>query len=79
MCFTLFLLSRHKAVQDKVFDEIKEVLGTDKNGATVNYRTLQELKYLELVLKESMRLYPPVPIIGRLLDEDVKIGKNTFN
>ena len=79
MCFTLFLLSRHKDVQDKVFDEIKEVLGTDKNGATVNYRTLQELKYLELVLKESMRLYPPVPIIGRLLDEDVKIGKNTFN
>ena len=67
-------MSRHKDVQDKVFAEIKEVLGTDKNGDTVNYRTLQELKYLELVLKESMRLHPPVPVIGRTLDADVKIG-----
>ncbi|CAD7087170.1 unnamed protein product [Hermetia illucens] len=77
MSFTLYCLSRHPEVQNRAFQEICAVIGTDKNKP-VTYRDLQDLKYLECVIKESMRLYPSVPIIGRKMIEDTKIGDYIF-
>lgn len=33
------------------------------------------MKYLERVIKESLRLRTPVPAIGRVLNEDIEIGE----
>lgn len=60
-------------MQNKLFDEIIEVLGADKN-TQITYKQLHSLKYIELVIKESFRVYAPVPCIGRLIDEDIKLG-----
>ncbi|XP_011296456.2 cytochrome P450 4d2 isoform X2 [Musca domestica] len=70
--FALYLIARHPDVQKKLMEEIVEVLGTDKERP-VSLRDLGELKYLECVIKESLRLYPPVPMIGRYFTEDVEI------
>uniref|UniRef100_A0A1B0ALV1 Cytochrome P450 n=1 Tax=Glossina palpalis gambiensis TaxID=67801 RepID=A0A1B0ALV1_9MUSC len=70
--FALCLISRHPEVQQKLFDEIRSVFGDDKDRS-VTIRDLGELKYLECVIKESMRLYPPVQMIGRYFNEDVEI------
>lgn len=68
------MLSRHKHIQDKVFEEIKIVFGIDKNEP-ITYKRLQELKYTEMVIKETLRMMPAVPAIGRLTDEDIVLGK----
>ena len=41
------------------------------NGTEVTSEMLGELKYLDMVLKESLRLRPSVTFIGRQLTEDV--------
>lgn len=72
--FALSTLARHPVVQQRCFEEIRTVLGDDKERP-VSLRELGELKYLECVIKESLRLYPPVPMIGRYFAEDVNLSK----
>lgn len=36
---------------------------------------LANLKYLECVFREGLRLFPPVPVLSRVIEEDIMIGK----
>uniref|UniRef100_A0A1I8PNP3 Cytochrome P450 n=1 Tax=Stomoxys calcitrans TaxID=35570 RepID=A0A1I8PNP3_STOCA len=75
--FTLYLLSRHPRVQQKLWKQIHHLHG-DENSRTCSIMSLNELKYLECVIKESLRLYPPVPIIGREITQDFKYKHSTL-
>lgn len=70
ICFTLYTISKFPEVQRKLNEEIREVIGDGE----VTFNIINELKYLDLVIKETMRLYPPVPIIARRLHEEVDFG-----
>lgn len=63
--FILFAIANHEEVQQRLYEEIVSLEG-DKN--------YNNLVYLDAVIKESLRLYPPVPFIGRYLGEDTVIG-----
>lgn len=66
--FTLMLLAIHRDVQEKLYHEILEVFPNVNED--VDRERLSKCKYLDMVIKESMRLMPPVPLIGReTLDE----------
>lgn len=73
MAFTLFCLGHHPEVQEKVAAELESVLGKNK-GQDVTADQMRELKYLEAVIKEALRLYPPGPTFGRKVTEDVVIS-----
>lgn len=66
--FILFTIANHADVQQRLYEEINSRSADDEH----NYNNL---KYLDAVIKESLRLYPPVPFIGRVLGEDIVIGK----
>ncbi|KAJ0180012.1 hypothetical protein K1T71_004603 [Dendrolimus kikuchii] len=69
--FTLKLLSKYPEVQEKVYQELVEVF--DDVERPLIKGDLFKLKYLERVIKESLRLFPPVPIIVRKILEDIKL------
>lgn len=63
--------------QEKVHDELEQVFKDTQTPASV--KELSQLKYLERVIKETLRLYPSVPIITRKLAENITIGKYQLN
>lgn len=72
MSYALFCLGNCPEVQKKAQEEINEVF-YDQNEPITKFK-LAQLKYLERVIKESLRMFPSVPNISRVLDHDVEIG-----
>nr|XP_031826569.1 probable cytochrome P450 4aa1 isoform X1 [Nomia melanderi] len=70
---TMFLLANHPEWQEKCIEELDAIFNKDSRMPTI--KDLKEMKCLEMCIKEALRLYPSVPLIGRILGEDVKIGK----
>jgi len=70
-CFTTLVFAAHKDIQDKAREEIEEVL-SHRDGK-LDFVALKDLKYLERCIKESIRMYPPVPTIVRYMTEDLQL------
>ncbi|KAL7039693.1 hypothetical protein ACKWTF_000072 [Chironomus riparius] len=67
MTFTLLLLAHHQEIQEKIFQEIQEVTDGRDDLTTDD---LNKMNYMERALKESLRVYPPVPYISRTFTKD---------
>jgi cytochrome P450 len=69
----LFNLAKHPCVQDKLIQEIDGQLEKDE----LNVEKIKNLEYLGWVIKESLRLHPPVPLIpARTVANDYQIVGN---
>lgn len=71
MClsFTSLLLANHANIQEKIVEELRGIFGNSDRAPT--YQDLQNMHYLEMVIKESLRMYPSVPLIARITDEPI--------
>ncbi|KAF7279570.1 hypothetical protein GWI33_007032 [Rhynchophorus ferrugineus] len=76
--FCLYNLSLHSSVQEKVLQEQKSLFGADLKKATPTYNQLNEMKYLEMVIKESLRLFPSVPLVARRLSSDLNYNGTVY-
>jgi cytochrome P450 len=70
LTWTFYLLSQHPEVEQKLQDELDTVLG----GRMPTFTDLPNLPYTEMVLKESMRLYPPAWTTTREVVKDTTLG-----
>ncbi|XP_049778086.1 cytochrome P450 4g15 [Schistocerca cancellata] len=70
--FFLSLMGIHQDIQDKVIQELDEIFGDSDRPAT--FQDTLEMKYLERCILETLRMFPPVPIIARQLHEELKLA-----
>lgn len=70
MTWTLFLLAQHPAAAQALLDELDAVFA----GAPPTVETLARAPLLEAVVKESLRILPPVPYTIRVARRRMPLG-----
>ncbi|EEZ99243.2 cytochrome P450 6BS1 [Tribolium castaneum] len=61
--FALFEMARNESIRTKARTEINKVLG--KHGGKLTYEATMEMEYLDTVISETLRKYPPAPVFLR--------------
>ncbi|XP_037930477.1 probable cytochrome P450 313a4, partial [Teleopsis dalmanni] len=72
----LVMLAMHPEIQQRLFEEVLDVFPEKNFNAELDQ--LDQLQYLDCVINETLRLTPPVPIIGRHVTKDTQVGKDVF-
>jgi cytochrome P450 len=74
LSWTLFLLAQHPQIRSDLTDELRGALG----GGAPSVGALAKLPLLERVIKESMRLLPPLPYSSRTSNAAFELGPYQF-
>ncbi|CAO1397605.1 unnamed protein product [Diamesa serratosioi] len=67
--YCLYELAKNHEVQRKAYHEIKKV--TKYDG--INYDSINNMKYLDFCVAETLRKYPPLPVLNRRCTKDYKV------
>ncbi|MBZ5650349.1 MAG: cytochrome P450 [Acidobacteriia bacterium] len=70
LSWTWYLLSQHPDVEQKLHQELRQVL----DGRTPQLEDLPRLPYADKVVKESMRLYPPAWSLARTVTKEIDLA-----
>lgn len=70
LSFTIYYLLKNPDVLKKAYEEVDRVL----TNSVPSYEQVLELKYIRMILNESLRLWPTAPQFGLFAKEDTMIG-----
>ena len=69
-CIVAHLLAENPNVQERLQQEIDETL---ENNGELTYDAMQEIKYLDVVINETLRLYPVATFLGKMCVKDFEL------
>ncbi|CAF1688908.1 unnamed protein product [Rotaria sp. Silwood1] len=70
MSFFFYVMATEPVIQEKVYEEIRQELGDDE----VTHEKLNQLPYLDMVISETLRKYPPFIRFDRVASCDYQLG-----
>ncbi|XP_021707901.1 probable cytochrome P450 313a4 [Aedes aegypti] len=74
LSYVLLLMAMHPEVQERCYQEVMEVCPGEERF--ISAEDTANLTYLDMVCKEGMRLFPVVPIMARVTNNDVKLDEH---
>jgi cytochrome P450 len=74
LAFTLYLVAKHPPVEARILAELEAVL----NGQPLTLEQAARLQYVDLVIKEAMRLLPVTTVLTRQTATSVQLGGYTL-
>jgi cytochrome P450 family 6 len=76
MTFCLFELASNPDIQEKLRQEVNDIL--DKYDNKLTYDGVMEMHYMEKVINETLRKYPPLPGLNRVCTKDYHVPGTDF-
>ncbi|XP_065221567.1 cytochrome P450 4C1-like [Planococcus citri] len=76
MSYLMLMLAIHQDVQQKVYEEITQLVSEDETITAV--QLFHQLKYLDQCIRETTRMYSPVTITGRRTHKECVLKDNTI-
>ncbi|CAF3368464.1 unnamed protein product, partial [Rotaria socialis] len=70
LSFFFYVMAIEPIVQEKVYEEIQQELGDDE----ISYEKVNQLQYLDMVINETLRMYPPFIKLDRVASQDYQLG-----
>lgn len=74
--YAILMLAMHPDIQERAFEELKSLY--DSPDEYSSYERIQQLTYLDCVLKEVMRMFPVAPFIVRCCIANTKLRTFTI-
>lgn len=68
----LYFLANNSKVQKKLRDHLQDVL--KETGGNITYESLKNMNYLDQVMKESLRLIPPLSSLNKICTSDITLS-----
>ncbi|MED6162838.1 hypothetical protein PIB30_074266 [Stylosanthes scabra] len=75
LAWTMVCLSMHPMWQEKARDEVLHMFG---KRTQLDFEDINRLKIVPMILKEVLRLYPPLAVLYRYTSCETKIGSMTI-
>ncbi|KAK7790567.1 hypothetical protein R5R35_002023 [Gryllus longicercus] len=72
--FFLSLMGIHQDIQERAVQELRSIFGCSSRPAT--FDDVQQMKFLERCILETLRMYPPVPVVARQLKRDLQLASS---
>ncbi|KYQ60380.1 Cytochrome P450 9e2 [Trachymyrmex zeteki] len=71
MCFAAHEIAANPEIQTKLQQEIDKVL--EESNGEVSYEVINRLEYLDAVISEALRLYPPATVLERVCEKTFEL------
>lgn len=76
LTFMICNLALHENIQNKLRENIQEAF--KKHGETLSFDWVKEIKYLDMCIHESQRMFPAICFITRCCERDIQINGYNF-
>jgi len=74
MIFIIYYICKYPNVKARFLQELDDVFGSDFGNCKITQNHLDQLYYLDAIIKEAARLTPVAAIIGRLASKEDEIA-----